>query len=1161
MHIPEDEAERRRLNERGREILRRKNGAVRPHREDGYVNLLNKYGTKQDNSEAYKFEREPVIPDMQLTGLYEGNGLFSKIIDTPAEEALKHGFDLNLKSNEMNAFVDEVLDDLEWDEKATIAIKWARLYGGALIVMLIDDGRGLEEPVDWEHIRSIDELRVYERSIVQPDYASLYQQDYGGKGVGNRVSKFGQPEYYYVSSIYGSFKVHESRCLVFRNGVLPEQTSNATYLFWGMPEYVRIRRALRETVTAHTDSVKLLERSVQAIYSMKGLASLLTTDDGENQVLKRLQLVDTSRGLLNSIAIDSEGEQYDFKTFQFSGVKDVIDATCNMLSALTNIPQTILFGRSPAGMNATGDSDFESYYNFVEKIQRLMLKRNLRTLLDVVFRAGIASGDVAEEPDYKLEFKPLWSLSDTEQATVDQTKAQTALVKAQTAQAYVDMQALDPTEVRRRLASDEEFDVEDIISEDDEDDLLQSLLGTEPSALSDVEAARKNLEQGQTPGGAEQSVLAESHKDAANAENWVTINGTHVLIDENGVAQSGGKLKGKEFKGAKSQKSSEASKTSPTEPPSAKNSPDAVFAKTGYKPSYTQNEQWAMQTQEAAASYLSEKCGYGYDQCMGLIGSGKAIDEAKNNINKRYVDVAERYENASDSQKRVMDLSTEDLARDQAEAWALNIDPSLNLSSGWQRFVALHDLNDKPQILDDNEFERVSNQSEFGKLYRGVRDGFNVSASDIIRDTMYGDKTYIGQGRPDGFYTSTQKETAVDYGHGNYMTLCLSPKAKAIDEQELNRLASTEYLGIAPEVVAYSLGYNAVVRRNAPDGAWVDNGSGKKQEDDHIIFLTREAMCFPESTSPRADAADTDRGVGVLVVQDGRFLCGTRLKGGSVGGPGGHIEAGESPEDAAIRETQEEFGITPKDLMPVAFLSDLKPPYCPSHVFLCTDFDGSIRCADGEMTSPGFITAEKVAELSTQNPERLFSPFAQSITALLDVLSSNPGLTSEVQNAKMKDRMDFNEADHPRDENGQFAESEGSSSGSIESGPAVSPEGENVPCTGFASPARLEDHATRHGLAEMDFATKEEYQQKGIDFLKQPCGGDVIGYARPDGVVVRFNTKTTEYATGVPGGPLKTYMKAKCNRKTGEARPEVAMKYYEFNREKDLKEEDDEQGS
>ncbi len=668
--MTKDELERQRLNARGKQILQRqKAGAVRPHREDGYVNLLNKYGTSQDNSEAYQFEREPIIPDMQLTGLYEGNGLFSKIIDTPAEEALKHGFDLNLKNDEVNAFVEEALDELEWEEKAATAIKWARLYGGALIVMLINDGGGLEQPVNWQNVKSIDELRVYERAIVQPDYSSLYRQDYGGKGEGNRVSKFGQPEFYYVSSLYGSFRVHESRCLVFRNGVLPEQTSNSIYRFWGMPEYVRIRRALRETVTAHTDSVKLLERSVQAIYSMKGLATLLTTDDGENQVLKRLNVIDTARGILNSLVIDADGENYDFKTFQFSGVKDVIDATCNMLSALTNIPQTILFGRSPAGMNATGTSDFESYYNFVEKIQRLMLKRNLRTLLDVIFRAGIASGAVEEEPDYKLEFNPLWSLSDTEQATVDQTKAQTAQIKAQTAQVYVDMQALDPTEVRKRLASDEEFDVEDIISEgEDDDDLLQALLGSSSTDMAnEVEAAQMNVEQQQTPGGAEQSAPAP---------------------------------------------------------------------------------------------------------------------------------------------------------------------------------------NSAPAVTD--------------------------------------------------------------------------------------------------------------------------NADG-----------------------------DTNRGVGVLIVQEGKLLCGTRVKEGSIGGPGGHIEAGESPEAAAIRETQEEFGITPKDLIPITYMADLKPPYCPSQVYLCTDFDGYIKCDDDEMTMPGFIAANKVLKLATEHPERIFPPFAESISALLDVLTSDSPLTADGQTGRM----------------------------------------------------------------------------------------------------------------------------------------------------------------
>lgn len=738
MHIPEDEAERRRLNERGREILRRKNGAVRPHREDGYVNLLNKYGTKQDNSEAYKFEREPVIPDMQLTGLYEGNGLFSKIIDTPAEEALKHGFDLNLKSDELNAFVEDALDDLEWEEKAATAIKWARLYGGALIVMLIDDGRGLEEPVDWEHIRSIDELRVYERSIVQPDYASLYQQDYGGKGVGNRVSKFGQPEYYYVSSIYGSFKVHESRCLVFRNGVLPEQTSNATYLFWGMPEYVRIRRALRETVTAHTDSVKLLERSVQAIYSMKGLASLLTTDDGENQVLKRLQLVDTSRGLLNSIAIDSEGEQYDFKTFQFSGVKDVIDATCNMLSALTNIPQTILFGRSPAGMNATGDSDFESYYNFVEKIQRLMLKRNLRTLLDVVFRAGIASGDVAEEPDYKLEFKPLWSLSDTEQAAVDQTKAQTALVKAQTAQAYVDMQALDPTEVRRRLASDEEFDVEDIISEDDEDDLLQSLLGTEPSAMSDVEAAQKNIEQGQAPGGEEQSATVAptatpptTNADAAEDENWVTINGTHVLIDENGVAQGGGKLKGMSFKDAKSQKGHSSETKSTAFSPATKGLDESYTGSLDAARKF--NKQLYESHPEAFGSedVFDENCRAVYDKRFGSVKFlyENAEGEEKNLYKKvsfeewkkmDYENQAHSYVDYDDFKKSYTDYYNE-YAEKGSVVDGLNIYHNGAAKTGYGKAKdARKELDEKyglSKFIDDNPDIHYSG----GTLYRGVK--------------------------------------------------------------------------------------------------------------------------------------------------------------------------------------------------------------------------------------------------------------------------------------------------------------------------------------------------------------------------------------------------------------------------------------------------------
>jgi len=181
--------------------------------------------------------------------------------------------------------------------------------------------------------------------------------------------------------------------------------------------------------------------------------------EGEDKVLLRLQVIDMARSILNSIAIDNEGEEYTFESIPMAGVKDVIDSTCNMLSAVTNIPQTILFGRSPAGMNSTGESDMENFYNMVENIQKQNMKANSRTLIRLILIQGMYEGKISDIPKYKVKFAPLWSLSETEQANVDQTKAQTAYTKAQTAQVYMDSSVLDPAEVRASLAKESEFDI------------------------------------------------------------------------------------------------------------------------------------------------------------------------------------------------------------------------------------------------------------------------------------------------------------------------------------------------------------------------------------------------------------------------------------------------------------------------------------------------------------------------------------------------------------------------------------------------------------------------------------------------------------------------------------------------------------------------------
>lgn len=457
------------------------NKAVRPFREDGYVNLVNRYGTEKDMTERYKFVAEPAVPDDLLTMFYEGNGLFAKIIDAPAEEAVKHGFKLKgISDPELEDFYVQALDELDWEETATTCIKWARLFGGSLAVMLINDGGKLEEPLRWDRIKSIDDIRVYDRSVIQPDYTSMFSYD-PRDPFRTRGSRLGMPEYYNIFSKYGSFTVHDSRVLTFRNGVLPENTTNSVYELWGMSEYVRIKRAIRDAELAHASGPKMLDRSVQPVYKMKDLAMELQTEEGESQVLKRLQAIDMARGIMNSLVIDSEGEDYDFKQFQYTGVADVVDSACNFLSALTNIPQTVLFGRSPAGMNATGQSDLENWYSYVARIQKRNLRGNLRYLLSVIFQAGLYTKEVKEVPDINIEFNPLWSLSDLQQADLELKREQVKKTRAETAQIYIDMQAIDPSEVRNNLAKEDEFDIENVLDDIPEEELMDIFEQEEPA--------------------------------------------------------------------------------------------------------------------------------------------------------------------------------------------------------------------------------------------------------------------------------------------------------------------------------------------------------------------------------------------------------------------------------------------------------------------------------------------------------------------------------------------------------------------------------------------------------------------------------------------------------------------------------------------------------
>lgn len=159
-------------------------------------------------------------------------------------------------------------------------------------------------------------------------------------------------------------------------------------------------------------------------------------------------------------------------------------------------------------------------------------------------------------------------------------------------------------------------------------------------------------------------------------------------------------------------------------------------------------------------------------------------------------------------------------------------------------------------------------------------------------------------------------------------------------------------------------------------------------------------------------------GVGVLVQdKDGRLLVGTRLDGkhaGQICGAGGHIENGETPSQAAVREAREEFGIECRNLKELGY-KDSGSAYGQSCIFLCTEWDGEPSTDEEEMTALEWLTP---AELKDR---KLFRPFEESLK-FLSVAKS------------FKEIMKFNPY---HDAGGRFA----SANGGGFRGPMMSPDG------------------------------------------------------------------------------------------------------------------------
>lgn len=372
---------------------------------DGWVNLLASMGMGKDRASNTKYGTAiPKLHDQELRDLYINNGFARKITDIYPHEMTREW--IHIENDADNKMLVK-LDDLDAEKIFCDALTWATLFGGSVIVMGIDDGGLLDMPLREDSIRSVDFLRVYDR----------HQISWTTLDVNNNPESlmFGKPEYFNIQPYSGGtqFRVHTSRILMFDGAGVPE-LDRAKNDGWGYSFLQAIYNDLKDYGIIKASSVSIVMDFVQTILQIDNLSQLIGSGQ-EDLVKKRLELLDLSRSVMNTIILDA-GENYTKQSSSVAGLADLIIQFGIALSGVTGIPFTKLFGQAPAGMNATGESDMRNFYDEVKTKQKrnMLVPLNRLIYLIGISKNGPYSGKAPS--DLTVQFNPLWQMTDQQEA-------------------------------------------------------------------------------------------------------------------------------------------------------------------------------------------------------------------------------------------------------------------------------------------------------------------------------------------------------------------------------------------------------------------------------------------------------------------------------------------------------------------------------------------------------------------------------------------------------------------------------------------------------------------------------------------------------------------------------------------------------------------------
>lgn len=358
---------------------------------DAIQNLVSGIGTSRQKSTYARYVEGPILSMEELDGLWQDNDLAATIVSEIVEVSLSKGFRLEREGEKDPEADDEVEDKIKkrWAELGlTDALYngavWGRLFGEGGLVLAVKGAGPLTTPLDDEKATGIETVYEYDRRELVP--IAWYPN--------------GEPEIFRWTPIASSGRprmpvdVHETRLLRF-HGVEASKSGRKKNQGWHYSVLQRVYGALLSHDQMWGSVDAMFSDASQAIFKLRGLIAGLAQSPGEGtaNTSTRMQLLDMMRSATRAIMLDAggpngEGEE-SFEVVE-RGALGALDGTMEKylirLAAAARMPLTILLGMSPAGMDATGESDLIIWYNRCDNYRQKVLQQRVLRLVKLVAR-------------------------------------------------------------------------------------------------------------------------------------------------------------------------------------------------------------------------------------------------------------------------------------------------------------------------------------------------------------------------------------------------------------------------------------------------------------------------------------------------------------------------------------------------------------------------------------------------------------------------------------------------------------------------------------------------------------------------------------------------------------------------------------------------------